>query len=158
MKTANLSPIFPLVIFLILFKAIQTFLSKVLCHIQMSAATVAVFALEIRAFSTHFGSTLTAHRIDIMLLNLQNDDAFLPCFVLELLPDGRNQTKWGIFSNACQNDISIVFVVFRKDQNTGILFFAIINDLSADLMCIMLMQIFQFFPVSVICLALPPPP
>ena len=154
MKTANLSPIFPLVIFLILFKAIQAFLAKILCHIQISAATVAVFALEIRTFSTNFGSTLTAHRIDIMLLNLQNDDAFLPCLVFQFFSDGRNQTKWGIFSDACQNDISIVFVVFRKDQNTGILFFAVINDLSADLMCIMLMQIFQFFPVSVICLGI----
>lgn len=151
MKTTTLSLTFPLFVFLIFLKAIQAFLSKVLCHIQISAAAMTVFALEIRTFPADFGSALAAHRIDIMLLNLQNDDAFLPCLVLELLPNGRNESKWGIFSDACQNDISIVFVVFRKDQNTGILFFAVINDPSADLMCIMLMQIFQFFPVAVIC-------
>lgn len=151
MKTTTLSLTFPLFVFLIFLKAIQAFLSKVLCHIQISAAAMTVFALEIRTFPADFGSALAAHRIDIMLLNLQNDDAFLPCLVFQFFSDGRNQTKWGIFSDACQNDISIVFVVFRQDQNAGILNFAIINDLSADLMCIMLMQIFQFFPVSVIC-------
>ena len=151
MKTTTLSLTFPLFVFLILLKAIEAFLPKVLGHVQISAAAVTIDTLEVGSFSANFGSTLTAHRIDIMLLNLQNDDAFLPCLVLELLPNGRNESKWGIFSDACQNDISIVFVVFRKDQNTGILFFAVINDPSADLMCIMLMQIFQFFPVAVTC-------
>ena len=88
---------FPLFVFLIFLKAIQAFLSKVLCHIQISAAAMAVFALEIRTFPADFGPALAAHRIDIMLLNLQNDDAFLPCLVFQFFSDGRNQTKWRIF-------------------------------------------------------------
>ena len=98
---------------LVFSEAVQAFLANVLCHIQISAAAMAVFALEIRTFSVDFGSAAAAYRTCIMLLNFQNDDAFLPCLVLELLPNGRNQSKGGIFSNACQNDISIVFVVFR---------------------------------------------
>ena len=151
MKTTTLSLTFPLFVFLIFLKAIQAFLSEVLCHIQISAAAMAVFALEIRTFPADFGSALAAHRIDIMLLNLQNDDAFLPCLVFQFFSDGRNQTKWGIFSDACLDDIAMISVVFGQHQNAGILFFAVINDLAAELMCIMLMEISQFLPVAVIC-------
>lgn len=151
MKTTTLSLTFPLFVFLILLKAVEAFLPKVLGHVQISAAAVTVDTLEIGSFSANFGSTLTAHRIDIMLLNLQNDDAFLPCLVLELLADGRNQTKRGVFPDACLDDIAMISVVFGQHQNAGILFFAVINDLAAELMCIMLMEISQFLPVAVIC-------
>lgn len=86
MKTTTLSLTFPLFVFLILLKAVEAFLPKVLGHVQISTAAVTVDTLEVSSFSANFGSTLIAHRINIMLLNLQNDDAFLPCLVLELLP------------------------------------------------------------------------
>mgnify|MGYP006885874911 CR=1 FL=1 len=98
----------------------------------------------------YFSAADCTYRTYIVLLHFGGDDSLLPAFVFQFFPNGIAQSQGRCRTCCAVNDPGIFFVVFRKNQYLCILLLAIINDLSAKLMCIVLMKIFQFHPIAMI--------
>ena len=51
--------------------------------------------------------------------------------------------EWGIISASVHSHSGEIFIIFRKDYESCLIFFAKIQDFSADLMSIIFIQMFQ---------------
>ena len=125
---------------------------KVLCHIQVSISPMAVFADEFCAFSLlcDLPAAECASAADIVLLHFGGDDSLLPALVFQFFPNGIAQSQGRCRTCCAVDDPGVFFVVFWQNQDADVMFLAVVNDLSAELMCIVLMKIFQFHPIAMI--------
>ena len=123
---------------------------KVLCHIQVSISPMTIFTDKLCTLLFYFSAADCTYRTYIVLLHFGGDDSLLPALVFQFFPNGIAQSQGRCRTCCAVDDPGVFFVVFWQNQDADVMFLAVVNDLSAELMCIVLMKIFQFHPIAMI--------
>ena len=109
-----------------------------------------IFTDKLCTLLFYFSATDCTYRTYVVLLHFGGDDSLLPALVFQFFPNGIAQSQ-GRCRTCCPiNDPGVFFVVFWQNQDADVMFLAVVNDLSAELMCIVLMKIFFFFSIAMI--------